>query len=174
MCFLDFLTSIGVVENAVGVGHKYVTQRQFRNWMSSLSAFTRRTGWVRIHKTIQFASESLVALLIIAKACWWQWWDLATNVSESVCHFQWLSLPLCILFNSWHLFSGSCVFSRSENVSHFESLKSIIQLQPPGSALPQLIYNFTLQLRMLLNYITTLNLDDLGYISRDLSQTYMQ
>ena len=37
MCFLDFLTSIGV-------GHKSVTQRPFRNWMSSLSALTSRTG----------------------------------------------------------------------------------------------------------------------------------
>ena len=124
MCFLDFLISIWVTENAVGVGHKSVTQRPFRNWMSSLSALTSRTGYrVSIHKTIQFASESLVALLITAKACWWQWWDLATNMSESMCHFQWLSLPLCILFNSWNLFSGSCVFARSENVSHFESLK---------------------------------------------------
>ena len=44
MCFLDFLTPIWVTENAVGVGHKYVTQRPFRSWMSSLSALTNRTG----------------------------------------------------------------------------------------------------------------------------------
>ena len=44
MCFLDFLTPIWVTENAVGVGHKSVTQRPFRSWMSSLSALTSRTG----------------------------------------------------------------------------------------------------------------------------------
>ena len=80
MGFLDFLTSIWVTENAAGVGHKFVTQRPFRSWMSIPSALTSKTGWVSIHKTIEFTSESLVALLITAKT-WWQWWDLATNVS---------------------------------------------------------------------------------------------
>ena len=70
MCFLDFLTPIWVTENAVRVGHKSVTQWPFCKWMSSLSALTSRTGQVSVHNTIQLSSESLVALLIIAKACW--------------------------------------------------------------------------------------------------------
>ena len=56
----------------------------------SLSALTIRPGWVSIHKTIQFTGESVAALLIIALA-WWQWWDLATNVSGSVWQFQGLT-----------------------------------------------------------------------------------
>ena len=90
--------------------------------MSSLRALTSRIGWVSVHKTIQFTSESLVALLIIAKA-WWQWWDLATNVSESVWWFQLLSLLLCISFNFWNLFSGSCVVAKSENMSQITILE---------------------------------------------------
>ena len=58
--------------------------------LSLNSALTSRVGRVSVHKTIQFTRESLVALLITAKARW-QWWDLATNVSESVWQFQWLS-----------------------------------------------------------------------------------
>ena len=61
-------------------------------------------GLDRCPEQIQFASVSLVAMLIIAKA-WRQWWDLATNVSESVWQFQWVSLLLCISFNFWNLFS---------------------------------------------------------------------
>ena len=80
-----------------------ITQWPFRSWMSRFSTLTSRTGQVSVHKTIQFTSDSLVALWIIAKT-WWQWWDLATNVSESVRQFQWLSLLLCISFNFWNLF----------------------------------------------------------------------
>ena len=104
-------------DKAVRVGHKSVTQWPFHIWTSSLIALTRRTGWVSVPKTIQFTSESLVALLIIANT-WWQWWDLATHMSESVWRFHLLSLLLCISFNFWNLFWGSCVFVRSENVSH--------------------------------------------------------
>ena len=122
MCFLDFLTSVWVTENAVGIEHKSVTQWLFRSWMSSLRALTSRIGWVSVHKTIQFTSESLVALLIMAKA-WWQWWDLATNVSKSVWWFQLLSLLLSISFNFWYLFSGSCVVAKSENMSQITILE---------------------------------------------------
>ena len=122
MCFLDFLTSVWLTENAVGIEHKSITQRPFRSWMSSLSALTSRIGWVSVHITIQFTSESLVALLIIAKA-WWQWWDLATNVSKSVWQFQRLSLLLCISFNFWNFFSRSCVVARSENLSQITILE---------------------------------------------------
>ena len=122
MCFLDFRTSIWVTENAVGVGHEFVTQRPFHSWMSSPSALTSRTGWVSVHKTIQFTSKLLVALLITAKA-WRQLWDLETNVSESVWQFQWLSLLLCISFNFWNILSGWCVVARSENMSQITILE---------------------------------------------------
>ena len=98
MCPLDFLASVWVTENAVGVGHKSFTQRPFHSLTSSLIALTSRTGWISVHKTIQFTSESMVALLIIANA-WWQWWDLATNMSESSC---WVSS--CVS----HSTSGIC------------------------------------------------------------------
>ena len=98
------------------VEHKSFTQWPFHSWTSSLIALTSRTGWVSVQKTIQFTSESLVALLIIAKT-WWQWWDLATNRSESVWRFQLLSLLLCISSNFWNFFWGLCVFVRSENMS---------------------------------------------------------
>ena len=98
-------------------------------------------NWIAAHKTIQFASESFLALLIIAKA-WWQWWDLATNVSESVWQFQWLSLLLCISFNFWIMFWGSFVFARRENVSHFETRKYIIHIQPSGSEWTQRLIIF--------------------------------
>ena len=122
MCFLDFLTSVWVSENAVGVGHKSLNQRPFRSWMSSPSTLTSRSGWVSVHKTIQFTRELLVALLITAKA-WRQWWDLATNVNESVWQFQWLGLLLCISFNFWNILSGSCVVARSENMSQITILE---------------------------------------------------
>ena len=92
-------------KNAIGVGHKSVILRPFRSRTNSLIALTIRSGWVSVHKTIQFTSESLVALLIIAKA-WWHWWDLATNVSEYVWRFQWLTeSPLMYLP---HSISGIC------------------------------------------------------------------
>ena len=81
MCFLDFLTSVWVTEKAIRVGHRSFTQWPFHSWLSSLIDLTRSTGWVSTNKTIKFTSESLVALLIIAKT-WWQWWDLATNMTS--------------------------------------------------------------------------------------------
>ena len=90
--------------------------RPFRSWISRLSALTSRSGWASVHKTMQFTSESLVALLIIARD-WWEWWDLATNMSESVWQFQWLSL-LCISFNFWNLFSGTCIYLPEVRTCH--------------------------------------------------------
>ena len=82
--------------------HPSEWQRPFHNWMNSLSALTSRTGLVSIHKTIQFSSESLVSLLIIAKTCWWQWWGLATSMSRCVNSSGWVSC--CVSHSS----SGIC------------------------------------------------------------------
>ena len=123
MCFLDFLTSVWLTKNAIGIENKSVTQRPFRSWMSSLGALASRIGWVSVHKTLQFTSESLVALLIIAKA-WWQWWDLATNVSESVWQFLCGWVSSCVFHSTCGIFfSRSCVVARSENMSQITILE---------------------------------------------------
>ena len=91
-----------------------VTQRPFRSWKSSLNALTSRIGWVSVHETIQFTSESFVTSLIIAKA-WWQWWQ---QMWVSACGNSSGWVSSCVSHSTYGIFfSKSCVVARSENMS---------------------------------------------------------